>query len=497
MLHSGKSPANSVRNLSAKELAQRTVPENKALEKRTSDVDSSSGTDIVSRLYRLSARELTQHTEPEQRLRTRESRRTKGKAPVTPTSRAPQLHQFKSFVVESPTKSPSKQPAYQRYHSLAQSSGVSAPDLPLPYKYQVLSEKFRCTDTVVTMLQKRREICTFNKLKQAVGEMTRRKYENRNLAQMETVYPKSYIFRQEKNIPGVYDRKTYESYQLTVECNVCEDGSEKGEGEEMKADKSNAILNSSALLRRRKVFNKNLGEITRRHHKKFLSSLNPPLEIPDEKILRWHPAFQLDTVPDVEEAELPKPPLTESYTTARDVLNVAQEWLAPRVQQALESVAGSSEGRTAERAKEERGGSVTDAQINPALRGVSMKLLEKIQQKEASRVRSTITRDPAKEKRLEMLARLPDLCRIVRSFFVTEKKAAIPWDSVVQKLSESHASSLPPDRIEEHLEFMQECLGGWLNVVKVRKRRFIKISKNTDTHILTACMETVRKKLLA
>lgn len=94
-----------------------------------------------------------------------------------------------------------------------------------------------------------------------------RKYENRNLAQMETVYPKSYIFRQEKNIPGVYDRKTYESYQLTVECNVCEDGSEKGEGEEMKADKSNAILNSSALLRRRKVFNKNLGEITRRHHK--------------------------------------------------------------------------------------------------------------------------------------------------------------------------------------------------------------------------------------
>lgn len=106
LLHSGKSPANSVRNLSAKELAQRTVPENKALEKRTSDVDSSSGTDIVSRLYRLSARELTQHTEPEQRLRTRESRRTKGKAPVTPTSRAPQLHQFKSFVVESPTKSP-------------------------------------------------------------------------------------------------------------------------------------------------------------------------------------------------------------------------------------------------------------------------------------------------------------------------------------------------------------------------------------------------------
>lgn len=42
----------------------------------------------------------------------------------------------------------------------------------------------------------------------------------------------------------------------------------------------------------------------------FLASLNPPLVIPDEKILRWHPSFTLDTIPDVEEAELPKPPIT-------------------------------------------------------------------------------------------------------------------------------------------------------------------------------------------
>ena len=44
-------------------------------------------------------------------------------------------------------------------------------------------------------------------------------------------------------------------------------------------------------------------------HQKFLSSLDPPLDIPEEKVLRWHPAFQLDMVPDIEEAELPKPPL--------------------------------------------------------------------------------------------------------------------------------------------------------------------------------------------
>ena len=188
---------------------------------------------------------------------------------------------------------------------------------------------------------------------------------------MKTVYPTAFIFRQEKNIPGVYDRKQFESYQLTVECNVREDGSGGSDAtaeEEAKERKnrSNAVLDSSALLRRRKYFNKNIGEIVRQHHKVsilslppslslslspflspshplslspshspslspslslskeaptdstlsfplsqwFLSSLKPPLEIPDEKVLRWHPAFQLDTIPDVEETPLPSLPLT-------------------------------------------------------------------------------------------------------------------------------------------------------------------------------------------
>ena len=94
-----------------------------------------------------------------------------------------------------------------------------------------------------------------------------RKYENRNLAQMKTVYPRSFIFRQEKHIPGIYDHKTFESYQLTVECNVREDGRQgQGEGEEREKERVNEVLDSSALLRRRKVFNKNLCDITRRHH---------------------------------------------------------------------------------------------------------------------------------------------------------------------------------------------------------------------------------------
>ena len=101
---------------------------------------------------------------------------------------------------------------------------------------------------------------------------------------MKTVYPTAFIFRQEKNIPGVYDRKQFESYQLTMECNVREDGSGGSEAtaeEEAKERKnrSNAVLDSSALLRRRKYFNKNLGEIVRQHHKVSILSLPPSLSL--------------------------------------------------------------------------------------------------------------------------------------------------------------------------------------------------------------------------
>ena len=81
---------------------------------------------------------------------------------------------------------PYRLPAYQRFHALAlpETPPLTTPtkepptlpvvELPLPFSYQELEEKFHCTDTVVSMLQKRKEICTFDKLKKSVQEMCRR-----------------------------------------------------------------------------------------------------------------------------------------------------------------------------------------------------------------------------------------------------------------------------------------------------------------------------------
>ena len=48
---------------------------------------------------------------------------------------------------------------------------------------------------------------------------------------------------------------------------------------ETKKGETKGVLNATTLIKRRKKFNRNLTEITKKYHKAFLASLNPPLYI--------------------------------------------------------------------------------------------------------------------------------------------------------------------------------------------------------------------------
>ena len=64
-------------------------------------------------------------------------------------------------------------------------------------------------------------------------------------------------------------------------------------------------------------------------------------------------------------------------------------------------------------------------------------LIVQIRAKEAQKQVEAMLRDPAEDKHSQMLRRLPDMMRIVRSHFVTEKKPALPLENVVQKLTDN------------------------------------------------------------
>lgn len=56
-------------------------------------------------------------------------------------------------------------------------------------------------------------------------------------------------------------------------------------------------------------------------HEKFLLSFETPrlMNIPREKIVRWHPEFDVESCKKIKQAVLPQPPCVEK-PTARDVL---------------------------------------------------------------------------------------------------------------------------------------------------------------------------------
>uniref|UniRef100_A0A8C6XHD5 Chromatin licensing and DNA replication factor 1 n=1 Tax=Naja naja TaxID=35670 RepID=A0A8C6XHD5_NAJNA len=378
--------------------------------------------------------------------------------------------------LEPPAETSEKVPAYQRFHTLAQDV---PPGLLLPYKYKVLAEMFRSTDTIVAMMFNRLEAVTFAKVKQGVQEMTRKRFEERHLGQIKTVYPGSYVLRQERNIPTFGGPGKQGTYQLTIEPELGTGGS----GQEK--------LTASRLMERRSTFCKNLMARVKEHHKAFLASLDPPMAIAEDELTRWHPRFPVDEVPEVVPAELPQPPHVDRVATAQEVLAKAQGMLTPKMEKALTNLALRTAG----------GGSPSTPQPpRPALpgtpnslRGVSQSLVERVRAKEAQKLQALMTRNPQQEQRLAMLGRLPEMARILRNVFVAEKKQALSMELACQRMTDSYQALMPTGEMEKHLHLFAELLPDWVRILAIRQENYLKLDKAMDLNIVTERL-TARKR---
>ncbi|XP_019850046.1 PREDICTED: DNA replication factor Cdt1-like [Amphimedon queenslandica] len=345
---------------------------------------------------------------------------------TTPT-KSPSLSKFSTVEVHSPLKaSPHKEvkrgiKRALKYDDLT-SVTTTTKNLQLPYRYRLLKEKFRCANVALSMLENRKETCTFRKLKKAVEEMTRRNFEMKDIAQMKYLFPESLVLRQEKNVPGSLTKEEFNNYQLTISSNIIK-------------------WSPTVLLEREKIFHDKLLSQTKMHHQAYLSSLKPPVYVPDDKLCNWHVKFELGSVPDPPEAEIPRPPVNESYNSASDLLKQTELKLSSRVKTALEKLNKES--------PQSSESPIPEATPTGILKGVSPALIERIRKKEATKAAIAMTRSDETEKQLIMLSRLSEMCRIIRQLFVTEGKAAILWSHLLQKISDSHSSNLSPGKILE------------------------------------------------
>ncbi|XP_077469792.1 DNA replication factor Cdt1 isoform X3 [Stigmatopora argus] len=333
------------------------------------------------------------------------------------------------------------QPAYHQYHNLAQDT---PPGLSLPLKFKILAEMFRSMDTVVAMLFNRSETATFSKIKKGVQDMMHKQFDEHHIGQIKTVFPEAYNFRQETNIPTSNTCIMQgRSYQLTVEP-VMFAGKKEGM----------PVLTASALLKRRLIFHHNLISMVKHHHKLFLSLLVPQVFVAEDKLTRWHPNFNVDTLP------------------------------AVQMERALVSLVHKK--REDKEDCKDQNPKQASASLNlpNALNGVSQSLLDRIRAKEAQKLQAAMTRRPSQEERLLMMSQLVELARILRNVFISEKKPALTMEVICNRMIASYRSVLTSGEMEKRVQLLVELNPAWLSIHPIRKDLYLKLNKHVDLSVI-------------
>uniref|UniRef100_A0A0A9XMN1 DNA replication factor Cdt1 n=1 Tax=Lygus hesperus TaxID=30085 RepID=A0A0A9XMN1_LYGHE len=385
-------------------------------------------------------------------------------SPTKPSTGAPAYVSPRKLFDTPPQTSPSK-PAYQRFYDLAV---AGKPALPLPYKFRCLAETFRSVDTVVSMMYNRNENVVFNKLRASVQQLSKRNLNESHIGQIMSVLPAAFELKREK-VRSFGSQK--EQYELVLKPVIPE-----GEATSNGGDNVKVSMSPSILLQRRRDFYNALLEKAKDHHELFLSSLDPPLVIPKDKLMRWHPDFDVDSCADVLPASLPSAPVQEKLSTAKDVLIKAKDMLSSnnRMEKALERLSGTQPPLpTSETA-------AATAALAKALKGIPKSLLEKVRAKQAAKTAALLTRCPEETKRRLELTRLPELSRILRNIFVLERKNVIPLPVVLEKIAQSYREVLSQDDTMRHIQLIKESVPGWITEIMDGEKKYIRLARDAD-----------------
>ncbi|KAJ8713560.1 hypothetical protein PYW07_013930 [Mythimna separata] len=402
-------------------------------------------------------------------------------------------------VVVSPVKSPSKVPAYIRHAALATSSS----SLPLPHHYRFLAELFRGMETVVALLYNRNEKITFTKLKPSVQEMLKRSFTQKHLAQIKQLVPDFYNFEVQK-VKNFSASTHKEQYELIISPNFPNDIK---------------VMNPSVLLERRRYFYDILLQLVKKHHAQYLQTLDPPMVIPDDKLTRWHPEFDIEKVPEVESGKLPEMPNVEKFSSAQDVLAKARELFKcnTKMERALEKLAQAKARGLTEQEKAATG--ITDSKpntsadgmksnstqtsqattgaatiLNPALRNLPTALLEKVKAKQAAKALEAMTRSSENDQKYLVYCRLPDLARTLRNIFVTERKNVLALNIILSKLDSSFKANVSANDLQRDIKVLAEELPDWVKLHEIRNNTYLKLDKNADLQKNLTKLEALANK---
>ncbi|XP_059469169.1 DNA replication factor Cdt1 [Neocloeon triangulifer] len=374
---------------------------------------------------------------------------------------------IKKPIYASPLKSPAKSPV----KSILPQSPIKArvslkfesekEGLILPQSYQALHSSFKAMDVAACMLENRKETVTLSKVSTAVEQISRRNFGREKLGQIKTVDP------------------------ACVDCKLVKDDLELN----MNFIKDAQGKSWSCLPEREKSFRAKLIEIVKTYHQEFLMQLRPPLEIAPEKVVRWHPEFEPNLVPEIKPSPLPEANKNKIYT-ASEVLE-ANSWLKSntRVAQALAKLQDEKKDEKPEDAKAE------EPPLNPCFKGLPASLLAKVRQKQAEKARIAslaIMRPSHQEKEVRRMERLPVLAKYMRNIFVSEKKSVLRMDLLIQRLSNCFPHPLPNDEFQQHIDLILKGAPHWVEKISLRRDVYVRVVKDVEFEQLQSTLEKMQ-----
>lgn len=353
-------------------------------------------------------------------------------------------------------------------------------------------------ETVASLLYNRNEKITFAKLKPSVQEMLKRTFSEKHLAQIKNLVPDFYNFQVQKK-KNFSTSSHKEAFEMVITPNI---------------PNHIKIMNPTVLLERRRYFYETLLQLVKKHHSKYLLTLDPPMVIPDDKLSRWHPEFEIEKVPEIESAKLPEMPNAEKYSSAQDVLSKARELFKcnTKMERALEKLAEAKKRGLTEEEKAVTGMEQTKSStetsstqmsqasnsnvtlLNPALRNLPASLLEKVKAKQAAKALEAMTRTPDHDQKYLIFSRLPDLARTLRNIFVTERKNVLALNIILSKLESSFKANISASDLQRDIKSLTEEAPQFLKLHEIRNNTYLKLDKNVDLKKMTSKLEALTAK---
>ncbi|KAF9412694.1 hypothetical protein BGZ94_000965 [Podila epigama] len=334
---------------------------------------------------------------------------------------------------------------------------IKETSLPMPSHMKSLTAIFKALEQLIVFTKSQGQLCFYHRLKKPVELQSSRNFELKHLAQLRTVWPDGYKLTQ---APCLFEGQRIQSVLI----------------EQLAPKEEQTGYFVPRAERRLKAFLEHMEAYIEQFHKKFLTSTIPPRT--DTYPHQWHPDFDIESVPPIEEGDVP---LLKATVVDSSKLNLAGLTSRHALGSARASVTLPSKNETS---LPSPASSVASSPASveggqPAAKPLTAleQLKEKIRQKQLERKEATVGLATPEEKQQRLVSsRLPAVFDLIRF----KRIEVIPLKALTEQVVKSSRMPISEQEGKHSLEMLAERLPEWCSIIQLNDGPYFKVLKKAD-----------------